>query len=132
MIAGTILALLALWLAWDVLLVPLLGVRQMTPWRLRRRLASGDAPVILDVRTRAEYAWFHIPGSVNAPYPPPPPEELGISPDDEVLVVCMTGHRSPLAARRLKRQGVARVANLTWGALAFRILGGETRNGDTP
>lgn len=126
------LALLALWAAWDLLLVPLAGVRQVTPWALMRRLERGDSPVLLDVRTSAEYAWFHIPGSRHVGFPPPPPGELGIDPGDEVVFVCMTGHRSPVAAWRLRRQGYPHVGNLTWGASAYALLGGRIVGGEAP
>ena len=119
------------WALWDAA-VPLFGIRQEPPWRLRARLEAGNAPVMLDVRTPAEYAWFHIPGSVNIPFPPPAPEELGIGPDDEVVLICMTGHRSPVAAWRLKRQGISHVANLTWGVSMYKILGGKTVPGAKP
>lgn len=120
-----LLVLLALWLSWD-LLVPLAGVRQVLPWELMRRMDGDDAPILLDVRSPAEFAWFHIPGSRNVGFPPPPPHELGIAPDAEVVLVCMTGHRSPIAGWKMRGQGFSNVGNLTWGISAYRLLGGKT------
>ncbi len=124
--------LVALWALWDVAVVPLLGVRQVLPWELGARLRTGDAPVLVDVRTPLEYRWFHIPGALSAPFPPPPPDALGIEPGAEVIFVCMTGHRSPLAGWRYRRLGYARVSNLTWGMAGYALFGGETVSGDGP
>ena len=124
--------LVALWALWDLAVVPLMGVRQVLPWELKSRLAAGEAPVLVDVRTPLEYRLFHIPGAISAPYPPPPPEALGIEPDDEVVFICMTGHRSPPAARQYKKLGYDRVANLTWGTSAYALLGGDVVSGTDP
>jgi len=113
-------ALAALWdLAW-----PLVGVPQTPPWRLARQMESGTGPVILDVRTPAEFEWFHAPGAINRPFPLDP-ETLGIPKDQEIVVACMTGHRSPIAALQLKRAGYAHVSNLTWGMFGYRLVGGQ-------
>ena len=65
------------WLA-GVALVALLGLQAcgpeppsqvgaITPAELADRLAAGQAPVILDVRTVAEYDEAHIPGALDLP-----------------------------------------------------------------
>jgi rhodanese-related sulfurtransferase len=124
-----LLELLALWALWDLAVVPLLGVRQVLPGRLRAMLATGRRPLLVDVRTPLEFRFFHIPGSKNLPYPP----DLAALKDEDrsrpVVVICMTGHRSPLAARRLMKAGFADVANLTWGASAYALLGGDVKSG---
>jgi rhodanese-related sulfurtransferase len=59
--------------------------------------------VWLDVRTPLEYNWFYLPGAQNVPHllmngaklPP-------VSPLREIVVIRMTGHRSPLVAYALK------------------------------
>lgn len=126
----TLLILVALWALWDLALVPLLGVRQVLPWRLAAMLAEGRAPLLVDVRTPAEFKLFHIPGSKNLPYPPDLAALADEARDRPVVVVCMTGHRSPLAARSLQKAGFTDVANLTWGASAYALLGGDVRSGN--
>ncbi len=124
-----LLELLALWALWDLAVVPLLGVRQVLPWRLASRLASGERPLLVDVRTPLEYRLFHIPGSRNLPYPP---DLTALAAEDRsrpVVVICMTGHRSPLAARAIKKAGFTHVANLTWGVSAYALLGGDVQSG---
>ena len=105
------------------------GVKPLLPWHLKKLLkGDNDQLTLIDVRTPREYKWFHIRGAVNKP-------ELlfGIdalpakSKQDPLIVICMTGHRSPLVAYRLKKRGFKRVYNLTWGMLAWKMLGGETR-----
>ena len=62
--------------------------------------------VLLDVRTKAEYADSHIEGSINVPL-----DELGTIgravPDKEtpIFVHCLSGARSSRAAAYLKRNG---------------------------
>ncbi|MGE4299277.1 MAG: rhodanese-like domain-containing protein [Desulfovibrionaceae bacterium] len=115
-----VVALLAV--AWDPLW-RLAGVRQLFPWELRRMLASNPGGVaLLDVRTPLEYGLFHIRGARNVPRLPVAPE-LGRDPAARPrVVVCMTGHRSPLAAWRMRGDG--ETYNLTWGMLGWLVTGG--------
>lgn len=122
-----LLVILVLVLLWDVF-VPLLGVGQMLPWELKKRIESGDPPIMLDVRSPQEFSWFHIPHSVNRPFPPDP-DHLGIAPDAEIVLVCMTGHRSPVAGYQLRQAGFTNVHNLTWGAAMYALLGGRVVTG---
>jgi rhodanese-related sulfurtransferase len=117
-----LIAALGLFLGWDVLWW-VLGVKPRFPWQLKVRLdADASDLVLLDVRTPLEYNWFALPGAQNVPdllatsgkMPP-------ISPFQEVVVICMTGHRSPLVAYALKKRGYARVYNLTWGMVGWKM-----------
>jgi rhodanese-related sulfurtransferase len=119
-------ALLAVWdLAW-----PLFGVRQIPPWSLQRMMQKSDASefVLLDVRTRTEYDWLHIPGALHMPelllHPEALPGELARK---RLVVICMTGHRSPVTAYRLHKIFSADAANLTWGMAGWIACGGEVR-----
>ena len=123
-----ILAALALWdLGWWLGF----GVSPLSPLSLKAEMREGRAPVIIDVRTKVEYDFFHIPGAINVPYPAPLTELIAASPDltRPVVVVCMTGHRSPPVVKQLQDGGYTRVRNLTWGMLAWKLLGGETDSG---
>ncbi|MGE4553744.1 MAG: rhodanese-like domain-containing protein [Desulfovibrionaceae bacterium] len=109
------------------------GVRQMGPRALLRRLAAPGPPLVFDVRTEAEYRWFRIPGAIrlSAGSPTLLKDALEIaerSGGRDVVVVCMTGHRSPLVAKRLAERGVD-AANLTWGMLGWKLTGGDTVSG---
>jgi rhodanese-related sulfurtransferase len=110
-----------LWLAWEMLVVPMLGVRAVSPAELGRRLAAGWKPIILDVRSPKEFAWFRLPGSVNRPWPFKARDLAGLDPGRPLVVVCMTGHRSPLAARALRRAGFKDVVHLRYGAGGWAV-----------
>lgn len=106
------------------------GVSQTLPWRLRRLREEGVRPQLLDVRTPAEFALFHIPGAVNRPDAMhADPARLGLDPKRPVVVVCMTGHRSPFVTRRLAAKGFD-ASNLTWGMLGWKLFGGESMSGN--
>ena len=51
-------------------------------------------------------------------------------PAKRIVIICMTGHRSPVVARRLKKRGYTNVYNLTWGMWAWKLFGGETVGSD--
>ncbi|XXJ18122.1 rhodanese-like domain-containing protein [Desulfovibrio caledoniensis] len=119
-----VLALLALWdVGWW-----LAGVRPMSPWALKAALKADGPPTVIDVRTPAEYDFFHIPGAVNVPYPATLNELALAAPDPSkpVVVVCMTGHRSPPTVRQMQQGGYTDVRNLTGGMAVWKLFGGET------
>ena len=120
----TIIIILLLLVGWDFAWF-LAGVKPLFPWHLKKLLTGkSDRLTLIDVRTPWEYNWFHINGAINRP-------ELlldinalpATSKEDPLIVICMTGHRSPLVAYRLKRRGFKNVYNLTWGMLAWKLFG---------
>ena len=69
--------------------------------------------VLLDVRTREEYAQGHIPGSVNVPLSELAAVDETISAKDTPLYVyCLSGGRSARAAAQLSGMGYASVVNM--------------------
>lgn len=117
-----LLVAIGLFLVWDAVWW-VLGVKPRFPWQLKARLAAGASGlVLLDVRTPLEYNWFHLAGAQNVAallmasgkMPPVPSSQ-------EVVVICMTGHRSPLVAYALKKRGYARVCHLTWGMVGWKL-----------
>jgi rhodanese-related sulfurtransferase len=107
--------LLIIVLGWD-LFWWLMGVRPLFPWQLEKKLKE-DPPdlALIDVRTSEEFHWFHLPKAQNMPIEKGLPKDLEIPKSKTVVVICMTGHRSPLGAYQLKKAGFPRVYNLTWG-----------------
>jgi rhodanese-related sulfurtransferase len=106
------------------------GVKPMLPWELKKELAGDKPPLLLDVRTSGEYAMFHIPGALSRPQALSDPAVLeNIPRDREVVVVCMTGHRSPIVAKKMLDMGFTNVSNLTWGSLGWLLTGGDTVKG---
>ena len=107
----------------------ILGVKPILPWQLKAALQKGPEDLtLIDVRTPIEYAFFHIAGAENR-------AELLLRPElfeekdrkKPLVVICMTGHRSPLAGYRLKRRGYRVVYTLTFGMLGWLLSGGMIR-----
>lgn len=125
---GLIVLVLALLVLWDVGWWKLGDVTPMAPWRLKTLLDEGENVAILDVRTPGEYRAFHIKGAINLPYPAELNDLSRLLPNQKqaIVVVCMTGHRSPPVVRQLQQNGYTNVVNLTWGMAAWKLFGGET------
>lgn len=77
----------------------------------KARMDSGDALVILDVRTQEEYDAGHIAGAILLPNerigteaPPELPDR-----NAEILVYCRSGNRSAQAAKKLADMGYTAV-----------------------
>ena len=113
-------------LAWDLCWWAL-GVKPLLPWELKSGLKQNAVDFILiDVRTQPEYELFHINGTHHLPELLGRPESFRIENSSKPLVViCMTGHRSPIVAYQLKKRVSQEVYNLTWGMLGWLLSGGE-------
>jgi len=92
---------------------------------LAERIAAGDAPLVLDVRTPAEFASGHVPGAVNIPHTELPArlDELGSDRDREVVVYCESGRRAGWAEQALREAGFTRVHHLEGDMRAWRSDG---------
>jgi len=79
----------------------------MTAEQLERHLKSGDAPVVLDVRSAIEYESGHIPGAVHAPLPGvlKAAEIVTSGKEDLLVIVCEHGPRAQMARVLLKFRG---------------------------
>ena len=68
--------------------------------------------VLLDVRSRLEFFFGHMPGAVCIPLRKINAETLesrGIRPGESILVYCASGSRSAMAVHALKAAGYTRV-----------------------
>lgn len=79
--------------------------------------------VILDVRTKSEYADGHISGSINIPV-----DRLGSSlsqlkdKNKPIITCCASGMRSATAKRILQSNGYSQVFNGGgWGSLRYKL-----------
>ena len=114
--------LVVLIIGWDVAWY-FAGVKPLFPWQLEK-LRNGDKKTVslIDVRTPGEFNWFHIDGAANIPDLLSNVEGFkGKRVDEPVIVICMTGHRSPMVAYQLKKRGYKQVHNLTGGMLAWKL-----------
>ena len=92
-----------------------------------KRIASGTAPVILDVRSRAEFARGHVPGARHIPFwrVSRHIEAIAAARDAEVVIYCGHGPRAIMAGRALRRNGFTRIVHLDghfsqWRSRGFR------------
>lgn len=82
---------------------------------------TGQAPLLLDVRTPEEYARGAIPGAVNLPVDALR-GRLGELPHDRPIVAyCQVGMRGYLATRILLQSGFPATANLAGGYTTWRL-----------
>ncbi len=50
-------------------------------------------------------------------------DQTGLKRDDELLVICLSGHRSPRQARHLAGMGFSNVTNVHGGLMAWKKAG---------
>ena len=67
--------------------------------------------IILDVRTRSEFAEKHIPGAINIPNETIGTDEIPELPDKDqlILVYCRSGNRSKQASEKLVALGYTNI-----------------------
>lgn len=102
---------------------------QASAAELAERMREGTAPLVLDVRTREEFAAGHIPGAINIPHKELAnrTDELGIATGDEVIVLCRSGRRAEFAEGLLIEAGYENVRELTGHMEAWERAGYPTQ-----
>jgi rhodanese-related sulfurtransferase len=97
----------------------------MTPKELLAAIDAGTAPLVLDVRSTAEFAAGHVPGAVNVPFDliARRRSELPGQPGDELVVYCGHGPRAYVAAVAIRGLGRRRVRFLRGHWAAWRRAG---------
>ena len=101
-----------------------------------------NPPRLIDVRSEWEYKQFHAPNAINLSLPRilmnnAPwlrryvlPQWFRELPKDEpIALICLTAHRSPIAAKQLIQTGFTKVYNITGGMMEWRRLGFPTCKG---
>lgn len=102
-------------------------------------------PLLIDVRSRLEYVTSHAPNAVNLSLPRIfmgrfpllgrlvlPQWFQDLPKEEPVAVICLTAHRSPIAAAQLAQAGFTRVYNITGGMWKWQHLGLSTSKGKQP
>lgn len=79
------------------------------PAALASLVEQGDAPRVLDVRTRTEYDAGHVPGAINIPHTELPERLAELGPPGKVVVYCERGGRAARAEETLRAAGFAPV-----------------------
>lgn len=95
----------------------------ITVEELKKRIESGEAINLIDVREEYEYEADNIGGQLiplgDLPHRLNEIEELK---DQEILVHCRSGKRSETAQRFMQSQGFTNVRNVIGGILAYNDL----------
>lgn len=90
---------------------------------------AGVSPLVLDVRSAAEYDASHIRGSYHVPLPTlaEHTDELAahLAGGDPVVLVCKSGVRAERARRHLAAVGLSHARVLAGGVPAFAAAGGD-------
>jgi len=90
-------------------------LQQISARDLSQRLASGEPPLVLDVREPGEIAIARMPGAVEIPMNDVPRRLAELPAEREIVVVCHHGMRSAQVAVFLADRGYGRVLNLAGG-----------------
>jgi rhodanese-related sulfurtransferase len=101
---------------------------------LKEWLASPHGPRLLDVRTPAEFATAHIPGSYNVPLDllREHRDELRAHLEQDVVLICRSGARASQAETLLAATGLDNLHILTGGVSAWEKADAPlTRGADT-
>lgn len=103
------------------------SVKQLSPADLSAWLAdaSRPAPVLLDVRTEAEFAVSRLPGAVRVNENCTRAELEALTYENRPLVLyCVAGYRASVLAKKLEGTGLTNVANLEGGVFDW-VNGGR-------
>ena len=99
--------------------------RDVSGGELSALLGGERRPIVLDVRSSAEFAAGHIQGAVHVPFWAVPwrSGRLRAAPDDPIVVYCGHGPRALFARSALRRLGFTRVVCLAGHMAQWRSEG---------
>ena len=86
------------------------------------KINAGTAPLILDVRSRKEFASSHVPGAINIPHTEVKSRlaELGDDKGREIVVYCESGMRAGKAESVLASAGFSNLLHLDGDMAGWR------------
>lgn len=107
------------------------GSTHVDPAELQQRLGTDTPPRLLDVRTPAEFATAHIPGSYNVPLDTlrEHRDELRRHLDSDVVLVCRSGGRARQAEQVLAGAGLPGLSVLSGGMSGWEATGAAVTRG---
>jgi len=98
-------------------------IPKLVPVELSARLAESAPPLVLDVRSDAEWNAGHIAGAMHIPVDEVEARLAEIPRDRDVVVHCAVGPRANRAEATLAKAGYERVIHLEGGFLAWSAAG---------
>jgi rhodanese-related sulfurtransferase len=78
---------------------------------------------LVDVRSSGEFKMGHPKGALSIPPGLIKKDQTGLGRDDDILVICFSGHRSPRQARKLAEMGYTNISNVHGGLHAWKKAG---------
>jgi rhodanese-related sulfurtransferase len=78
---------------------------------------------LVDVRSSGEFRSGHPKGALSVPPGLIKKDQTGLGRDDDILVICLSGHRSPRQAKKLAEMGYTNVSNVHGGLMAWKKAG---------
>jgi hydroxyacylglutathione hydrolase len=94
----------------------------LAEWLAGKRTDAGARPTVLDVRSEAEYAAGHIPGSLNIPLPRLEDRFTEVPTAGPVVVHCEGGYRSAIGVSLVQKLGRQGVYDLVGGFKAWSAM----------
>ena len=91
--------------------------------------ATDQAPILVDVRERNEFALMRVPGSVLLPLSSLTATYDRLPTDRPLLLLCAVGGRSARATDFLRANGYADASNVAGGITAWNAAGLSIRTG---
>ena len=120
-----------LWVSLAALLVALVGILlissktspsvEITPAQAYMKFQQGA--FFLDVRSQEEWDQFHIAGSILIPLDQMQNRLSELPRDKDIVVVCLSGHRSQSGVTILQQAGFKQVSCLSGGLQAWTTAG---------
>lgn len=104
------------------------NVPTITVTELQDKMQQKPAPVLVDVRTTAEYRNGHISGADSLPLDKLNDRVGKLAKNREVICICQSGSRSKRAVRKLQNAGYTAV-NVKGGMNAWARQGLTTKAG---
>lgn len=95
-----------------------IGITTIAPDEAHQRLKKKPRPVLIDVRQPSEFREGHVPGARSVPLSQLKSRMGDLPRNQEIFVICASGHRSILASRQLKSAGY-QVVNIDGGTAAW-------------
>jgi len=95
----------------------------ISPQQLEARLASGQGPLVVDVRTPQEYEAGHVPGAVNVPYDEVAKRAAELTGRGELALYCLKGPRARIAEAALADAGARDLLHVEGGYSAWEAAG---------
>jgi rhodanese-related sulfurtransferase len=92
---------------------------RISPEILAERIASRDAPLVLDVRSQPEWDEGHLDGATHIPLPQLERRAAELPRNRRIAVHCKGGYRSVIAVSLLERHGLGPLSDLEGGYMAW-------------